>query len=142
MSESSIVNDPRFPVVLLAHLLHAKRFLSRAIPKLDVNDFGRPGERPQQLIFAVVQSYHTSCGECVPAPAMAMELNARVGAAPGEYSPQELQYLNQLVGYLYSQEAVENLFSVEYMMDQLQLFLNDRRILPKAAELARANPLD
>ena len=142
MSESSIVSDPAFPGVLLAHLVHVKQFLSRAVKKLEPKDFSQPGETAHQLVLAVIQNYYTSAEACIPPTLMTMDINSRIKGAPGTYTPQDVSELQGLVTYLYSKDATENLFSSEYMIGQLQLFLNDRRILPKAAELARANPLD
>ena len=138
MSDSSIINDPSFPLVLLAHLIHQKRFFQRAVRKLKVEDFSRPGERVYQLILAVIQNYD----ECAPAGMMSMELNSRIHGAPDAYSPSELIQLQQAVDYLYSEQAAINLFTFDYMMGQLQLFLNERRVMVKAVSLAKSNAMD
>lgn len=142
MNQSSIVNEPTFPVVLLTHLVHNTRFLSRAVGKLLVADFNRPGERVYQLLLAVIQDYHKMSGDCIPAQGMALELNARITGAPEAYSQNELSHLQQVVNYIYSEPAVSNLLAFDYMMGQLQLFLNDRRVLVKVVDASHANALD
>lgn len=132
----SIIDQPQFPKLLVAHMLRSQQFVEKISPTLEAKVFDRDDERWLQLIWTVILSWWEQHRALVPRDFLEAELSARISKDPTFMSDTEYAELKSILDYVYSLDEAQ--LNSDSMVGQIQLFLDSRVVRPAAEALAQA----
>lgn len=133
--------DPTFAILAIAHLMRCESVLSRAATTLEPEDFDSASEQSYQLLWAIAKDWYTQYKTPIEQEYAEIEVRKRLS-----------EDLSDLLSEALLQETMTNirvvysipveLFKPGYILDWLQLFLNERRVVPTLRDVQEADRLD
>lgn len=126
--------------MLLAHLLRCRDILEKAVNVLRAEDFDRESERGYQLVWAIATMWWPANKKVIPRGILDVELDSRLRLDPMFLSAEELAELRADLDAIY--QMAESDLSHDWALEQLQMFVNERRVKPMGQRLLNASPED
>jgi hypothetical protein len=138
--QHTIVHSPAFPWILLTHMLRSRPFIEKAASVIKPTDFNSVTERAPMLGIVICIQFWTKYREMLSKDMFFTQLGERLRGDPHFLSDPECHSLVQMV--ISAFQTPEDQMHVPFMVEQLQLFLAERRIKPMALAMSRASPED
>ena len=135
---TSIVNDPAFPKMLISQMLVDTAFIEKAVFALSPEEFSREEERPYKLAYVVIKEWWSDNRIPITEAILVAQITARLEGDPTFLTDEQRTELISV--------TIRNAFTeykavpTRFMVQQLELFLHDRRVRPAAKNLSTAEP--
>lgn len=133
-----IINHPDFPGMLLLHMLRSEAFMQKAASRIQVTDFNATTERAVMLGTSIALDFWTQYRQLVSQDAFIIQMGSRLAADPGFLTEMETLELSRLVVEAYRTEEAQ--LTPQFMLDQFQAFVYERRLRPLAYAITTAQP--
>jgi hypothetical protein len=122
--------------VIILHLVRCRAVIERCANVIKDEDFNGPGEDFLGMLWKISRGWCAKHKGTIPKEYMYMEVNTELQPVHQEFSNEELLALFGLVDWIYEQP--EDTLILDFAMERIQVFLDNRRVKPLAAELADA----
>ena len=133
-----IINHPDFPGMLLLHMLRSEMFMQKAASRILVTDFNPTTERAVMLGASIALDFWTQYRQLVSKDAFIVQMGSRLAADPGFLTQAETLELSRLLVAAY--DTAETSLTPQFMLDQFQAFVYERRLRPLAYAITTAQP--
>ena len=135
---TSIVNNPAFPRMLISQMIVDTAFIEKAVFALSPDEFSREEERPYKLAYTVLKEWWDTNRRPITEEILVAQITARLEGDPTFLSEeQKTELLTVTIPNAFTEyKAVPTRF----MVQQLELFLHDRRVRPAAQKLSTTEP--
>lgn len=129
----AIVDDPKFTLLFVAHLIRCAPVIQKLQDILKPDDFHRAGEQGYRMLWAISHEWYASENKTIPREYLEMHVRQRLHNAPGAMMDSEVQSLYLDINGIYS--FPDELFVPTKMIKYAQEFLDERRVRPAAQGL-------
>lgn len=134
----SVINDNKFILLLMTHLVRSGAVIERAMHLLEPNDFDRVTEANSRLIWAISKQWYTQHGKTIPKEYLTMELDNKFKELSSEFSSENIAAAHQDVHVIYAMD--ESVLVPDHMTRLLQEFLDERKLKPIISNLGLSEP--
>ena len=133
----AIHDDPLFGFKLIVHLLRCPPVISKAVSKLEPEDFNRAGEQSKSILWAISREWYNKYRTPIPKDVLEIDVRNRLQNAPGTLSRDEQasMWTDITAAYMAEDSDMQPLWILEH----LSTFLQYRRVTPQLQLAASMN---